>query len=380
MPRDETKTLFKDSIDRKAINQLASALSLAWPEFPEDLFVKASNRGLKKLELKDRVRHLMAQMTRFLPPQYPEALDIVVKAGSHWPAGDPSDSLGGFAAWPLIDWIGAEGVDHPVLSLQALRKLTSLFTAEFAIRPFFLEHTQSTLEELHHWIDDENHHVRRLISEGSRPRLPWGQQLPMFIANPEPVLELLEQLKDDESEYVRRSVANNLNDIAKDHPDLVADVAAQWMDGASENRQRLVKHGLRTLIKKGHPKALAALGYEVAPQVKTSLSISSKQLHMGQYLHMKAKLKSQGTRTQKLVVDYAVHYQKANGSLSAKVFKWKVLDLEPGQEIILEKKQQFAHRSVRKLYLGKHVVELLVAGQGYGKKAFDLAGKIKPQR
>lgn len=368
----ETKVLFKDSIDRQAVCRLAAAIQAAWPEFPEDQFVIAGTRGLTKLELKDRVRHLMRTMTRFLPSKYPQALKIVVKAGNHWPVGAPDDPYGGFAAWPLIDWVGAEGLDHPAPSLQALRKLTSLFSAEFAIRPFLLSHTQSTLKELHTWIDDKDHHVRRLISEGTRPRLPWGPQLPLFIEDPAPVLVLLEKLKDDESEYVRRSVANNLNDIAKDHPNLAAEVGARWMIDASVNRQRLVKHGLRTLIKNGHGGALAALGFDVDPKVKASLNISANQLIMGENLLMDAQIKSTGKRAQKLVVDFAVHYMKANGTLSAKIFKWKVVDLEPGQTVQLRKKQNFVPRSVRKLYPGRHEVELLISGHGYGKKSFDL--------
>ena len=372
MAEKKEKVFFKDGIDRRAVCRLASALHAAWPDFPEDQFITSGTRGLKKLELKDRVRHLMGTMTRFLPNDYLPALKIVQIAGDNWPAGDPNDPFRSFAAWPLIDWVGVEGLDHPGGSLSALRRLTCLFSAEFAIRPFLLEHTQLTLKELHTWVDDKDHHVRRLISEGTRSRLPWGQQLPMFMEEPAPVLELLEQLKDDDSEYVRRSVANNLNDIVKDHPDLAAEVGARWMMGASTNRKRLVKHGLRTLIKRGHPGALTALGFEIDPKVDVSFSINADCLSMGEDLILKADIKSTGKRTQKLVVDFTVHYMKANGSLSAKVFKWKVLDLEPGQIVQLKKKQKFVSRSVRKLYTGRHEIEILVSGKKYGKSAFDL--------
>ncbi len=375
MADDKKYTPFKDGINRQAVCRLASALHSAWPEFPEENFITSGTRGLKQLELKDRVRHLMRTMTRFLPEAYPQALKIVRRAGTDWPVDDPDILFNGFAVWPLIDWIGAEGLGHPAASLSALRQLTGLFSAEFAIRPYLLQHTQTTLEELATWIDDEDHHVRRLISEGTRPRLPWGQQLPMFRNDPAPVLFLLEQLKDDESEYVRRSVANNLNDIAKDHPDLVADLGAGWMIDASIPRQRLVKHGLRTLIKQGHRGALAALGFEVDPQVKVSFSINTDKLVMGEYLVLEARIKSTGKRTQKLVVDYAVHFMKANGSLSAKIFKWKVLDLDPGQTVTLKKKQKITSRSVRKLYAGEHEAEILVAGRELGKVGFALENK-----
>lgn len=372
MADKETKVLFKDAINRQAVCRLASALASGWDQFPEDQFITAGTRGLKKLELKDRVRHLIRTMTRFLPPEYPKALKIVCQAGNHWPKGDPDDSFKGFAAWPLIDWVGTEGLDHPSISLAALRQLTGLFSAEFAIRPFLLQHTESTLKELHTWIDDDDHHVRRLISEGTRPRLPWGQQLPMFMANPSPVVELLEKLKDDDSEYVRRSVANNLNDIVKDHPDLAAEIATEWMNNAPLNRQRLVRHGLRTLVKQGHHGALKALGFEVKPKVDVSFSINTNRLVMGEYLVLQADIKATGKKAQKLVVDYAIHFMKANGTLSPKVFKWTVPNLEPGQSVQLKKKMKIITRSVRKLYAGEHEVELLIAGRGFAKESFYL--------
>ncbi len=370
MPVKVESNLFKNAIDKRAITRLAAALGKSWPDFRQDEFVAAGLTGLADLELKARIGHLIQTMTHFLPPDYPEALDIVHRAGSHWTAGDPNNSFDGFAAWPLIDWVGTHGVDHPEISLASLRHLTSLFSAEFAIRPYLLQHTDLTLTELHTWVDDDDHHVRRLISEGTRPRLPWGKQLPMFMKDPQPVLELLDKLKDDDSEYVRRSVANNLNDIAKDHPDLVADLSGNWLEGASVQRERLVKHGLRTLIKKGHGGALAALGYEVDPKVKVSFSVSSDRVVMGEQLSFVAEIKSTGKDVQKLVVDFAVHFRKANGSLSAKVFKWKVLHLEPGQSLELKKKHRFVSRSVRKLYAGEHEVEVLVAGIGFGKCGF----------
>jgi 3-methyladenine DNA glycosylase AlkC len=372
MAENEEKVLFKDGINEQTVRKLGSALLAAWPQFPLAEFVASGAQGLSELELKARVRHLMAAMTQFLPADYPVALDIVQRAGMNWPAKDPDNSFDGFAAWPLIDWVGTEGVAHPTISLQALRQLTPLFSAEFAIRPFLLEHTESTLADLHTWIDDDNPHVRRLISEGTRPRLPWGQQLPMFRKDPAPVLELLEKLKDDDSEYVRRSVANNLNDIAKDHPDLVAKVARKWMKNASQQRRRLIIHALRTLIKQGHPGAMKVMGFEIDPKVDVNFGINANRVVMGDELLMTAEITSTGSRVQKLVIDFAVHYRKSNASLSPKVFKWKVLDLAPGQTVRLEKKHRFVSRSVRKLYAGGHEIALTIAGSEWGKCSFKL--------
>jgi len=375
VPDHKENKLFKDSIDQTAVARLGSALKAASPDFPRKDFQASGCDGLAPLELKDRVRHLMAVMTDYLPDDYPKALQVVTKAGKLWPTaaqGDPDDKLAGFAAWPLIDWVGVEGLDHPEISLAALRQLTSLFSAEFAIRPFLTQHTELTLATLNTWIDDGDHHVRRLISEGTRPLLPWGMRLPLFRDDPAPVLELLEVLQDDESEYVRRSVANNLNDIAKDHPDLIAEVANSWLAGASLERQRLVKHGLRTLIKQGHPGALQALGFTVNPKVEASLTVADAELQEGQSLQLEAVITSRSRSAQKLVVDYAVHYRKANGRLSAKIFKWKTVDLAPGQTVTLNKKQKMVSRSVRKLYGGRHEVHLLVAGLTADQGSFSL--------
>jgi len=146
----------------------------------------------------------------------------------------------------------------------------------------------------------------------------------------------------------------------------------QWMKNASDDRRRLVKHSLRTLIQQGHPKALQAMGFTVKPKVEVSFAINTKRLRTGQKLEMTAEIKSVGRRMQKLVVDYTVHFRKANGSLSPKVFKWKVLQLEPGQVVRLKKRHHFVSRSVRKLYTGGHQVALTIAGGEMGLCSFEL--------
>ncbi len=370
-PKTEKK-LFKDEIDQKAIQTLGHFLHSAWPKFPLDDFVADGMTGLQKMELKTRVRHLIEVMNQHLPTPYPEALEVVTKAGIQWKNEKSERLMDGFAAWPLIDWVGEHGLEYPTESLAALRQITELFSAEFSIRPFLLQDPVNSISELHSWCSDKNHHVRRLVSEGTRPRLPWGQQLPMFMANPQPTLELLETLKDDESEYVRRSVANHLNDVAKDHPDLVAEIGKKWMKDASVQRQRLVKHGLRTLVKKGHSGALEALGFETNPEVDVSFALGAKSLCLGESLVFESEIVSKTDRPQKLVIDFVVHYRKANGSLSGKVFKWKDLQLAPGEKALLKKKQTFVSRSVRKLYPGEHFLEIQISGVSFGKLGFVL--------
>jgi 3-methyladenine DNA glycosylase AlkC len=364
---DKKYPLMKDGLGSTAVDRLTEALVKADAKFPAAAFKRDARRGLDALELKQRVNHLIEVMDRHLPKRYPSALSLVKKAGRVFPPGGRKDPVASFAAWPLVDWVPHRGLDHPDRSLEALRSLTSLFSAEFAIRPFILADPVGVVDRLLGWARDDDHHVRRLVSEGTRPRLPWGQQLPVFMDDPDPVLRLLETLKDDDSEYVRRSVANNLNDIAKDHPDLAARTGRRWLKGASPERRRLVSHGLRTLVKKGHPGALKALGFTTDPDVSVSLAVTPRNLAIGESVELTLQLKSRSARAQKLVVDYVVHHLRSNGKQSAKVFKLKTLDLAPGQVVVIKKKHSFAPRSVRRYYAGDQMIEIQIGGQSMGR-------------
>ncbi len=368
----ETRRLMKDGLNGPALERLAAAVKHAWPGFNNADFLKAALAGLDDLELKDRVRHIIVVLNRFLPDAYPAALKIVVRAGSRWPPGPSGDSLAGFAAWPLIDWVPEYGLHHFDPSMKALKGLTNLFSAEFAVRPFLVTDTARALGHLRSWIDDPNEHVRRLVSEGTRPRLPWGSRLPVFIEDPSPVIGLLNLLKDDPSEYVRRSVANNLNDIAKDHPATVVKVCTGWKKGASAERGWIIRHGLRTLVKQGNPGALQVLGYTTDPEVSVALRLSAKTIKIGGDLSIEVALTSKASRTQKLVVDYVIHHVRANGKTTPKVFKLRSLDLEPGKGVRFTKKHSFAPRSVRRYYPGEHTVELMVGGQSVGRRSFTM--------
>ena len=362
----------KDGLDEPALNRLVEAMTVSWPAFDGSGFKREALAGLDDLELKDRVRHIIAVLNNFLPEDFPKALKIVVRAGGNFPAGRPGDSLAGFAAWPLIDWVPEYGLDHCDISMKALKKLTSLFSAEFAVRPFLLQDTDRAMGHLRSWLDGPDDHVRRLVSEGTRPRLPWGCQLPMFRDDPGPVIELLTHLRDDPAEYVRRSVANNLNDIAKDHPATVVKVCRAWMKGASDQRRWVIRHGLRTLVKQGDKGALKVLGYTTEPKVEVGFRLSVKSLNIGGNLVIEVNLTSTARRTQKLVVDYVVHHQRANGKTTPKVFKLRTLDLGPGESVHLQKKHSFVPRTVRRYYPGKHTVELMVGGHSLGSGSFTL--------
>lgn len=311
-----------------------------------------------------------------LPLEFP-AFEKIIRASLH-PSEDPENegaSFGpegvvGMAGWAIADLVTLRGRERPEAALGLLKDVTKRFSAEFAVRPFLDENTELTLEVFKEWLTDENRHVRRLASEGCRPRLPWGMQLRKFVADPAPVLALLEVLKDDPEEYVRRSVANNLNDIAKDHPDKVAEIAALWLIGADKNRTRLVKHACRTLIKHGHTGALGAFGYAPLRDVDCALIIKTDTVNYGEDLEFEFTLTAKPAHC-KIVVDYKVHFVKANGSRSPKVFKWKDTVLVKGG-LAGVKRHAIKPITTRTYYAGDHRIEILVNGVAVASGAFEL--------
>jgi 3-methyladenine DNA glycosylase AlkC len=264
-------------------------------------------------------------------------------------------------------------LNDPQRSLAVLRRLTPLFSAEFAIRPFLEKHTDSTLRELTLWCNDANEQVRRLVSEGTRPRLPWGRRLKLFIDDPTPVLSLLERLKDDPSEYVRRSVANNLNDIAKDHPQTVIKRCADWTLDGNDDRAWVVRHATRTLVKQGYPGVYKLLEYTEKPKVSIkALKLNPVRLSVGDSFTMSFELVSENTQTQNLVVDYAVHHIKANGGASPKIFKLKNVTIGAGEKLPITKKHSLRKVTTRRYYPGRHMIEILVNGKPMARRSFIL--------
>ena len=261
--------------------------------------------------------------------------------------------------------------------MQALHTLTQCFTAEFSIRPFLQKHPEATLSQLMAWTRDPSEHVRRLVSEGTRQRLPWASRLPAFQRDPAPVLAVLERLKDDPALYVRRSVANNLNDIGKDHPALLADTARTWLQGATPERRWIVQHALRSAVKRGEPGALAALGFGAAADVAIGQpSITPKQAVVGGTLVVAFDVINTRAGPQQVLVDFAVHYIKANGQSRAKVFKLKTLDLAAHATQRVGKQISLAEMSTRKHYPGLHRVEAIVNGQAQAIGSFELLQNI----
>lgn len=363
--------LLKESLGAQAIQELASCLNVVHPGFNSVTFIKAANTGLNDLELKARVYHLINVLHQHLPADFEQASQILCQIKQHQLAAkDPT--IRAFTAWPLIDYIAVHGLQHPKIALKALAQLTSLFSAEFAIRPFILQHHELTFEHLHDWCESSDYHLRRLVSEGTRPRLPWGQQLPKFISDPAPILPLLEKLNADPQDYVRRSVANNLNDISKDHPQQVLATCAHWLQQPAGETEWIVRHATRTLVKKGVPEVFVLLGYTAKPQLDTRLIVANDTLKVGDNLDFNIQLQSTAQQPQKLMIDYAVHFMKANGQQNAKVFKLKSLELAPGELVVLEKTHRFVRLSTRRYYAGEHKIEVKINGLSFAETVFNL--------
>ncbi|MBN2683899.1 MAG: hypothetical protein JXR40_01345, partial [Pontiellaceae bacterium] len=371
-----TQRLMKDGLGSEAVERMAESLKRTVPGFPKKQFIANAMDGIEELELKDRVRYLIRVLNAYLPEDFEETGDILIRLKGNWLPGDPGDNLGGFAAWPVIDYVGEYGLAHPGKALEVLRELTSMFSAEFSIRPFIIEHFDLTLQTLEKWTTDPNEHIRRLVSEGSRPRLPWGRRIPQLIADPSSAIALLEKLKDDPSKYVRRSVANNLNDIAKDHPEKVIALCRRWQKGASPERHWLIRHATRSLVKAGHPDVFGLLGHAENPQLDfQSLEVSPKAIQLGEAVEFKITFQSTSARAQSIVIDYAIHHMKSNGQTSPKVFKFRTVNIAPGEAVILTKRHAIKPITTRKYYLGEHAIEILINGKSFGKAAFTLTGK-----
>jgi len=314
------------------------------------------------------VRHVAAVLCAHLPPAYPEALGLLLRTLQETPA-PPKDEFG---SWPVCHFIESYGLEHFDLSMQAMPVVTQHFSCEFAIRPYLLRDTREALRHVLDWTGHESERVRRLVSEGTRPRLPWGQRLPMFQKDPALVIELLDRLYRDESEFVRRSVANNLNDISKDHPDVAIRTLERWADKPGPHFERLRHHALRTLLKQGHEDALSSRGYEPPKKISARLELKQKRIRLGDSLTFSLALHNGHGREQALMIDYALHLKKADGSLKPKVFKWTQRSLAKGEHLRLERAHALKAVTVRRYYPGEQEIEILVNGQSLACGAFLL--------
>jgi 3-methyladenine DNA glycosylase AlkC len=285
----------------------------------------------------------------------------------------------GWVLWPVSEAAvtlalasGAEEDFDDCLALLA--ELTPRLTGEFAVRRLLARHPDRALAAILGWTAHPDEHVRRLASEGTRPYLPWAVRVPALVQRPEATLPIVTALYRDPSEYVRRSVANHLNDLARHAPDAVVDAARNWLSAADSNTGWVVRHGLRTLIKKGHPGALALLGFNPASVAVSGPRLDQEILTVPGELTFAFEISNTGSQDVLLAVDYLVHYRKANGSQSAKVFKISTLTLAPGESRSISKRHAFRQMTTRVHYPGLHALELQINGATHGRTEFVLEG------
>ncbi|AWC21054.1 DNA alkylation repair enzyme [Aminobacter sp. MSH1] len=368
MMEDQTQAApaLKEIFDRDRLRHIADETASISPAFDAEKFLSLATENLDELGIMQRLRQTATSLHGSLPGGFEHAIEVLHELAPRIQHG--------FASIVLSEYVALYGKGHFDLSMQALSSFTRFGSAEFAIRHFLAKDFDRTLEVMHGWALDDNEHVRRLASEGSRPRLPWSFQLKQLIKDPSPTAPILEALRSDPSLYVRKSVANHLNDISKDHPDKVIDRVSGW-DMDDRNTAWIVKHALRTMIKKGDARALGAIGTTGKPMVRVdTFAIQPAAILLGGRITLKASIASTAETVQQLVVDYAVHYVKKSGGSSKKVFKLKEINLAPGGQKELSISQAVRDFTTRKHYPGHHLVELIVNGETVAEGGFELRG------
>jgi 3-methyladenine DNA glycosylase AlkC len=359
-----TEAALKHQIDSALGRRLAAELVAAWPGFPHRRFTSGLAGALEPLELLTRVGELADRLSRALPAEFPAAAEVL------WRCLD-SASFTGWMTVPCSTLVARRGIDDPELALPLLAGLTPRWSSEWAIRPFIERHPTLTYDHLRRWTVDGDEHVRRLASEGTRPRLPWAPRLNALVVDPAPNLPLLDALADDPSPYVRRSVANHLNDIAKDHPALALELARRWL--SRDRGAWTARHGIRTLIKRGDPQALELAGVTVDADIRLlELSVERDHVPLGEAAAFEVTLELASGGPADVVVDYRVHYVGARGMKPPRVFKLARRRLAPGRPVTIRREHAFDHVSIRRLHPGRHVIDIQVNGRILGSAAVEI--------
>lgn len=362
---DERFSLKDHLFNADTVAIVADAVHSAHAAFDRDCFVdQVLDEHWEERALKQRMRHMAACLRELLPADYRESIAILRKAS-------PDTAEAGFAAMSFSEFVEAFGVHDYETSVPALAEFTKVVSAEFAVRPFILEYPDRMMGQMLEWARDEDHRVRRLASEGSRPRLPWGMALQPFHIDPSPILPILETLNHDPSEEVRRSVANSLNDISRDHPDVVVATLTRWQDDSQEVTS-ITKHALRTLLKKGDQGALRLLGFDPHPAVRLAhFAADPRAVEIGAATTVRCEIVSESGEEQKVMIDGVVEFARPKGP-SSKVFKWKTATLGPGERLAITRSVSLQPLSTRRIYPGSHSVAVQVNGSLLGRVEFDV--------
>ncbi len=363
--------LFKNIYNTDFISQFSDIVTKINPDFNKTSFSNSIfNREWEAMELKQRMRHISITLNNHLSKDFKKDTDIILKLIDYLEIQNIRETSIEYMFFP--DYIELYGIDNYDISIKAMERITQFTSCEFAVRPFIIKYPEKMVPQLLLWASHKHHMVRRLATEGCRPRLPWAMAIPFLKDNPDPILPILEKLKDDVSETVRRSVANNLNDIAKDNREVVIEIAKRWI-GKSKELDWVVKHGCRTLLKQGESQVLQLFGFGSVEHIEIEkFKINTPLVKIGDTLEFSFLLNNNSQASSKLRLEYGLYYQKANGSLSKKVFKISEKEYEPNSSTNIIRKQSFKIITTRKFHLGLHQVSIIVNGHEFDKYDFQL--------
>ncbi len=353
----------KNFLSADLVRRIGADFVRVWPPFPLETFLRDATTSLEERELLDRGRLIGAALHAALPPD-PEGLRLVIRSLGPELSNPDGQGMSGFYYLPHSDLLLRRGPQaDPTLAWEANHALTRRFTAEFSLRPLLDQDPEGSLGRLEAWARDPNQHVRRAASEATRPRLPWAPRLKVFSKYVNDTLKILAILRDDPELYVRRSVANHLNDIGKDNPDLLLSVCTDWRRDAPATRLALLRHALRDRLKKGDARALALVGAEGGHDLLATGKLSETSLHIGEKVQVEVTVSNPGNEVVQAEVDLVVHFIKANGKSAPKVFKGAQLCLESGTQQSFRRTLSFAVHSTRRPYPGLHRIEIQVNGR-----------------
>lgn len=355
-------SLLKDIYNEEFAEALLHRVKSAYPAFERDkcraLIFQEDWPGLT---LKQRMRRITDSLYETLPKDYIRALDVLYETAPHFT---------GLAGIIFPDYVQQYGTDHWDESMKALQYFTRFSTSEFAVRPYIRLDRERMFKEFLSWTEHPDEHVRRLASEGSRPRLPWGISIPALLDDPSPILPVLDRLMQDDSLYVRKSVANNLNDISKTHPDLLLQIAAERF-GSCPHTDWILKHACRTLLKRGDKQALAIFGFEDASRISLErFTLNSETAAIGTSIHFSFQIRS--AARQKVRVEYAIDFVKKRGHRSRKVFKMSESAMDNGDVKAFSKHHSLKDLTTRKHYRGIHTLSVIINGTVKGSLDFSV--------
>jgi 3-methyladenine DNA glycosylase AlkC len=364
-------TLLKDIYSKDFYNTFSQILEEVLPAFNKKEFLKSIfDKNWKDKALKERMKHTTFVLHSIFPGDFKKATKTIEQIIQRLRHHKITESSLEFMFLP--DYIETYGIDHFDAAVKAIETVTQFTSCEFAVRPFILKYGDKMIGQMHQWSTHQSQHVRRLASEGSRPRLPWAMALPALKNNPKPILPILENLKNDPSEYVRRSVANNLNDIAKDNPDIVINIAKEWK-GHSKETDAIIKHGCRTLLKQGHSDILHYFDLSDHPDLKvTNFKVLTPSIKIGESLAFSFLLHNASKQIQTTRIEYGIHYLRNNGQLSKKVFKISERQLQPDEKLEINRKQSFRIITTRQFYTGQQKISIIINGRERDSAPFEL--------